>query len=209
MIWLYDKAICDDLANSFVETSADGHPVVKIIDPESVVGLAAQIKNDAITYPIVAITRKTDISVNDSLTNFTKHQIGVPAVIDEETNNLYYEKALPINLSYALTVLTTNTIDMDEIVKELVFKYIEMYFLTITLPYESKRNIRFGVVMDGGIEQSSSTAEYLQAGKLHQSIINLRCEGAVLISYAPMHLKRIAHEITPIVRPKFEHKNLI
>ena len=113
------------------------------------------------------------------------------------TNNLYYEKALPINLRYALTVLTTNTADTDEIVRELLFKYAQMYFLTIQLPYEADRKIRFGITLDLSqeVERKSGQLEYLKSGQIYQTIIPLRCEGCVMVHYTPAHLRRTAHEI--------------
>ena len=102
-------------------------------------------------------------------------------------------------MSYNLTVLTTNTTDMDELVKELLFKYTNMYFVVISLPYECKRQIRFGVTLaDDTIERSSSSSEYLTSGQLYQSIIHLKCEGCVLVSYTPAKLQRIDHNVQPI-----------
>ncbi len=198
MIYLYDRALCDDLAQSF-NPDAISNPVVRIVEPDAVIGLAAQIQNDNIKFPIVAVGRDADTSIDTSRTNFTYMHKGVAAVMDPETNLLYYEKVVPIKLGYHLTILTTNTADMDEMVKELLFKYSNMYFITMTLPYECHRKVRFGVTIDtsASIERSSGQLEYIQEGKLYQTIISLRCEGAVLVSYTPVKLKRFAHVIDP------------
>ena len=81
-----------------------------------------------------------------------------------------------------------------------MFKYINMYFLTIKLPYESNRKIRFGVSLskDSEIDRTSGVSEYRSEGKLYQSILTLNCEGAVLVSYTPVKLKRLEYEIDPI-----------
>lgn len=190
MIRLYDKAIVEDLKKSF-NYSDGSEPVVKVIDPEQIIGLAAQIQNDAVKFPIVALSRK-DYQIDTNRTNFTRAHMGVASVIDKKTNNLYYEKVIPITLAYDMTVLTTNQIDMDELIREILFKYTAMYFLTIKLPYECDRKVRFGVVVEPGadIEKSSGSTEYLASGSLYQSIIPLKCEGAVLVSYTPAHLRR-------------------
>lgn len=191
MLYLYDECITKDLIKSFNPESVE-NPVVKVIDPESVIGLAAQIQNDEISLPIVAVTRDSVTPIDTDRMNFTRAHIGVQSVLDPETNELYYEKAIPIELSYKLTVLTSNTADMDEIVRELLFKYISMYFLKFTLPYECKRQVRFGIIIDSNtdIERKSSSFEYLQTGELYQSIIPLKCEGCVLVSYTPAKLQR-------------------
>ncbi len=200
MLYLYDNAIVKDLQNSFDSDNANDS-VVKVISPESIISLVAQMKEDAVKFPVVALDRKPGTSIDTNRTNFTRIHKGVQSVIDPETNELYYEKAIPINLEYDMSILTTNTADMDELVKEILFKYTSMYFLTINLPYECNRKIRFGVVIDpDGIERKSGSYEYLSAGQLYETVIPIRCEGCVLVSYTPAKLVRVTHEIEPIIK---------
>lgn len=191
MLYLYDNAISEDLRKSF-NPDAVSDPLVRVVDPEAAVELAAQIQNDEVKYPIVALTRTPGVSVDKNRMNFTRAHRGVQAVLDPITNNLYYERAIPIQLSYKLTIITTNTADMDEIEREILFKYLSMYFLTFTLPYECKRKIRFGVTIDPDteIESKSGTYNYLSNGQLYETIIPLRCEGCVLVTYTPAKLTR-------------------
>lgn len=195
MLYLYDDAIAEDLQKGFNKVDGED-PVVRVISPEQVIGLAAQIQEDQIKFPIIALTRN-DYQIDNQRMNFTRAHMGVRSVIDSKTNNIYYEKAIPITLSYNMTLLTTNQIDMDELIKELLFKYTNMYFLTIKLPYECNRKIRFGIGINSNteIERSSGSAEYVESGKLYQSIIKFDCEGCVLVSYTPAHLKRSVSEI--------------
>ena len=195
MIYLYDEAIVSDMMRSF-NSDALGNPVVTIVDPENVMGIAAQIKDDAITFPIIAITRDSNVSIDTSRLNFTRLHKGVRSVINNRTNEIYYEQSMPINLSYKFTLLTTNVADMDELVREILFKYTSMYFLEIQLPYECNRKVRFGVVIDqdNAIERSSSSSEYIQSGQLHQTIVSLRCEGCVLVTYNKVKLQRMIHD---------------
>lgn len=207
MIWCYDHAICDDLNCSF---NTESQSVVKVVDPEGAVDIVAQIKDDNVKFPLVVLSRNNSYTIDQSRTNFTLMHKGVVAGIDPETNKMYIEKAIPISLEYKLTILTTNTADMDELMKELMFKYLQMYYLTITLPYESKRKIRFGVSLDrdSDIEQSSGSVQYLQSGSLYQSILPLKCEGCVLISYTPMQLRHEGIEVQPIDKEKLRTSNL-
>lgn len=188
MLYLYDNAIVDDLKQSF-NPGMSGSPVVKAVDDEGLIAIAAQIQNDEITFPIVAVVRG-DYKIDTNRTNFTLMHKGVAKVFDNETNMLYYEKAIPIELGYTLTVLTTNSADMDELVRELIFKYTSMYFLSIRLPYESDRIMRFGIRLntDAEIERESGTAEYLQNGRIYQTLIPLSLDGAMLFHYTPAKL---------------------
>lgn len=198
MLYKYDNAIVDDLKRSFNPENLP-NPVVSVVSPDQIIGLAAQLQNDSIKLPIIALTRNQE-QIDSSRTNFTAMHKGVATVIDNETNELYHEKVIPITLSYNLTIITSNTADMDEMIRELMFKYINMYFLTIKLPYESNRKIRFGVSLskDSEIDRTSGVSEYRSEGKLYQSILTLNCEGAVLVSYTPVKLKRLEYEIDPI-----------
>ena len=122
MIYLYDNALVEDLQKSFNPDVS--HPVVRIISPDQILGLAAQIQDDQISFPIVALERPDSIEINTQLTNFTWMHKGVSAVFDKKNNNFYHEKSIPINLSYILTVLATNQADMDEIIRELRIELI-------------------------------------------------------------------------------------
>lgn len=207
MIYLYEKAIIQDLIKSFNPDAVD-NPVVKVFGTEEAVGVAAQLQEDKIKLPIVILRRDGNYSIDTDRSNFTRMKKGVPCVFDNKTNTLYYEKALPIKLYYKLSVMSSNTVDVDELMKELIFKYNHMYYLTIKLPYESDRRIRFGVVwdVDQGVESVSSSFDYVQSGKLYESEITLRCEGCVLVSYTPVHLKRTEYEVTPISN---DHQDLV
>lgn len=196
MIYLYDNAIVDDLMLSFNPNHVE-NTVVKVVAPEQIIGLAAQIQNDEIGFPIVALTRNEDTSIDTSRMNFTRANRGVQAFMDTETNEMYYERAIPISLSYDLTLLTTNTADKDELLKEILFKYTSMYFLTIQLPYYCKRKIRFGIKVDtdSEIQHSSGIVEYIESGQLYQTIVPLKCDGCVMVNYTPTKLRRVSYEI--------------
>ena len=67
-----------------------------------------------------------------------------------------------------------------------------MYFLSIKVPYESNRTIRFGVriTSETDIDYSSGSGEYIKQGSLYQAIIPLKCDGCVLLTYTPVKLER-------------------
>jgi hypothetical protein len=85
-----------------------------------------------------------------------------------------------------------------------------MYYLTIKLPYEAERKIRFGVAIapDSDVQNTSGTFEYLEGGKLYQSIIPLTCEGCILVSYKAVRLKHISFEQVVPIGHEFLEENL-
>lgn len=197
MLYNYDNALAKDLEDSF-----NSNICVKVVDAEKGIDLAAQIENDRISFPLVLLTRYPDAPIDKNRYNFTRAHKGVATVIDKEKNELYFEKAVPVELKYDLTILTTNTVDRDELVKELLFKYTSMYFVSMDLPYESTRKIRFGVSVDveSEISNKSGVLDYLDSGTVYQSIIPLRCEGCVMLSYTPVKLKRSQLEVQPVYK---------
>ena len=196
MLWVYDNAIVEDLEKSFNPKNVP-NPAVTVVDPDNAIGLAAQVQEDKIQFPIVALTRSPSIPIDETLRNFTKMKKGIPTTFDNTTNNFYNERSIPVKLSYELSIFTTNTADMDEITREILFKYSSMYFLTIVVPYESKRKVRFGIIADvgDGIQIQSAASSYLAEGKLYASSIRLQCEGCVLLHYTKKKLQRIVNEV--------------
>ena len=199
MIYLYDEAIQKDLQKSFNPDNI-GSPIVRVMDAEQGLQVIAQAEGDNLRFPLVLLTRYPDTPIDKSRWNFTRAHRGVAALLDEKTNDLYYEKAIPIEVNYDLTILATNTADRDELSRELIFKYTDMYFITFELPYECNRKVRFGVTIDTDkdISSKSGTLEYLNAGTLYQTIIPLKCEGCVLVSYTPAKLQRSEYNINPV-----------
>ena len=208
MLYLYDQAICDDLKKSI--NSDNANPNVVISNAETYPGILAQIQNDTITYPLILIQRDEDMRIITELFNFSRAQFGIPAAFDNKTNNIYFEKSIPIDLQYTIRILSTNTADADELARELFYKYLAMYFLTIQLPYESDRKIRFGIEVDQdyGIKKESGNFEYLQSGTLYQSTIHLKTQGCVSLSYTGRHVERQVMDNTIQIAPPTGGSNL-
>lgn len=192
MLYLYDNAIAKDLQLAIDDKSSmNSH--VKVMDPGGLIGLLSQIEEDKLSFPILCLMRDDSIVLDSSRFNFTQSHFGHAEVIDPETNNVYLEQAIPIELRYALHILATNTADVDELIREILFKYTKQYFLTIDKPYESKTKLRFGVAIPPGteIQKQSSSGEYIKEGKLYESVVPLICEGAVYLNYTPKHIVRV------------------
>ena len=191
MIYIYDNAIVKDLLDSFDKDNY-GNSVVSVVPPDDILSIAAQVQDDKIHYPLIALSRAESIPIDSERMNFTRLHRGVATVFDNKTNNIYYEKVMPIKLQYTLICMATNTADVDELIREIMFKYTHQYFITIQIPYESKRKIRCGlrVDQDEEIQWHTTTSNYINEGKLHSAGITLHVDGAVMVSYTPAHLKR-------------------
>ena len=125
MLYLFDRAVVDDLKSSLTEEINQN---VFLTDAENYQGLLAQAQEDTITYPLILLHREEDTPIDTELMNFTRYKVGVPCVFDNKTNNVYYERALPVSLAYTLQIISTNVADTDELSRELFYKYISMYF---------------------------------------------------------------------------------
>lgn len=192
MLYLYDRELVDNIKSSLTEEMNQN---VVLTDAENYPGILAQIQDDTITYPLILLHREEDTPIIRELTNFTRMHVGVPCVFDNDKNNVYYERAIPVDVNYTLRILSTNVADTDELARELFYKYISMFYLTIQLPYESDRKIRFGVEVDSdyGIKRESGSFDYISTGALYQSTIRLKTKGCVMLSYTPRHLQRTVY----------------
>lgn len=189
MLWVYDEAIVKDLSDCIDPTGGLNGAVKQMNSVGGMIGILAQIQEDKLTFPALFLDRHSDTPLDPKRFNFAKTHSGVAAAFDTESNNVYIEKAIPIDLKYDLHVLTTNTADMDELIRELLFRYSSMYYLTIEVPYESKRKLRFGIAInpDTPIRREKGSTDY-ETYTIYESIIELECQGAVLLSYTPRHL---------------------
>jgi len=189
VLYLYDNAIVDDLKQSLTE---EANQNVFLTNVDNYQGILAQVQEDTITYPLILLHRDEDTPIRTDMMNFTRYKFGVPCVFDKKTNNVYYERALPVDLNYTLQIVSTNVADTDELSRELFYKYISMYYLTIRAPYESDRKLRFGVAvdMDYGIKHESGSFDYISTGALYQSTMRLKTEGCVSLTYTSRHLTR-------------------
>lgn len=192
MLWCYDNAVTADLA-SCIDPEGGANSTVKMMGEGGMMSIFAQLQDDKITFPAVFLQRHQETPLDPKRYNFTRMKKGVATTYDPEKNNIYFEKAVPIDLKYDLHILTTNTVDMDELQREILFRYSSMYYLTMEVPYESKRQIRFGIAInpDTPIRRNSGTTEYLESGKLYESIMELECQGAVMLTYTPRHMQGI------------------
>lgn len=190
MLWAYDDAIVQDLSNC-IDPEGGANSSVKMMGENGLMGVFAQIQDDRITFPAVFLQRHQETPLDPKRYNFTRMHKGVPTTYDPEKNTLYLEKAVPIDLKYDLHVLTTNTADMDELMREILFRYTGMYYITMTVPYESKRTIRFGIAInpDTSIRRNSGASDYIESGRLFESTMELECQGAVLLNYTPRHME--------------------
>lgn len=206
MLYLYDRALIDDIQNSI--NSDNANPNVVMAEASTYPGLIAQMQNDTITYPLIIVQRDENMPIITELTNFTRSHVGVPAAFDVKTNTIYNERALPVDLQYTLRILSHNVADTDELARELFYKYLSAYFLTIRLPYESDRKIRFGIEVDlgYGVRRESGTSEYLKSGPLYQSTIHLVTQGCVYLSYTGRHLTRQIYSNEIGIVPPFTPK---
>ena len=189
MLWAYDEAIIKDLSGC-IDPKGEANNTVRMMGEQGMMGIFAQLQEDRITFPAIYLQRSNETPLDAARYNYARLHQGVVAGFDHDTNNVYIEKALPIQLKYDLHVLTTNTADMDEIIRELLFRYSQMYYITMQIPYESKRNIRFGMAInpDTPIRRNSGVTEYVESGQLYESTLEIECQGAVLINYTPRHL---------------------
>ena len=84
MLYLYDRAICKDLEQSFTDDM--GTSAVKVVSPEQTSAVIAQIKEDKVQLPMISLIRDSDIPIDKSRLNLARAHNGISAVFDKENN---------------------------------------------------------------------------------------------------------------------------
>lgn len=169
MLEIYDKALYDNLVG-VLNKKSEKNIAVTIIGVEKVGGLPAKIASGQIKYPIIALSRDKEAPIKKD----------VKSAFNSEENE-GNEKVIPILLPYALTIITNNTDDMNEVFNNLLSQYSQTQFLTFSLPIESKREKRFGVSIDLNSNIERSSGEHPSFGKMYQTIIPLKSEGCLFV----------------------------
>jgi len=202
---LYDNAVVEDLQRDFITADGKLSVAVRMVDENQMMGVIAQIQSDEVEFPYVILSRVGGDTIDQNLKNFTMMHRGVPAVFEPTKNEFYHEKWIPIELGYDITVVGTNTAQIDEVLRELQFKYINMFYLTIRLPYESDRKIRFGIISTGDPpERGRMASGHMEDGHLYIATLPTECIGAGIVDYRKVKLKRLEGQIN-LVDPTTHH----
>ena len=98
----------------------------------------------------------------------------------EDKSEIILQKTIPLDIEYQLDVWTDNTKTVDNIVRELLFWFLENPDITVTNP--NGMDFQFSLIFDHDVENNSDVMSFEQLGRLYRMTVPMRLDNAVLFS---------------------------
>lgn len=185
MLQLYD----DKLFDYFKETFKADVAVVPVSEYWSVVSMHEE---GQLQLPAIVLGRTTWTNARE-LESWVIARKGRTDRIHD--NKIINEQAIPVQLDYTITLLTTTQDDIDELTSEVLFCILNYPRLTIDLPYGSDRQIHAQIIQNGDLQDSSTRDKFSETGILYQEIIPIRVLGSNIININKHNLRYIKLDV--------------
>ena len=179
MIQLYDEALCDYLKAAFTN-------LVAVVPVSEYWRVIAMHKEGQLQLPAICISRSNNTKDNE-LNSWVIGKKGRADRIQE--HKLITEQALPISLTYNITLLTTTQDDSDELTSEIIFLLLNKPRVRVKIPYGSERDIHGQISVSGDVTDSSMRDTFSDTGILYQSIIPVKMLGANIFNLEKRNLR--------------------
>lgn len=129
----YDDAIVAKLKNWMPQTTD-----LRVLGPDETTRLYAAIADDTedskITLPLIALSRNKDFSIESTIKQPKSFQ-GLKIKNDVVNNSTALMNVIPINTTYQLDILAKTRLEVDEYVRQFLFKLINNPLIIIDIPY--------------------------------------------------------------------------
>lgn len=203
----YDEAITQKIKSWLADSSK-----LRVISPEEsnrLIQLNAEDSNDQpLTLPLIAISRNKDIEIESTIKQ-NKSFDGLIIGKDSTAATTVHLNVLPIKTTYQLDIYTKKRIEVDEYVRQYLFKLINNPQIIIEIPYNNyivKHTANLRVL--NTISDTSDIATHVFAGQFYKWTIQLELQDGFLFSIPQKkNWKFVGYEVTmadKIVDPEEE-----
>lgn len=170
-MYLYDKAIVE----AFEFWTKDN---ITIVGPENAFQQYAEENKDQLTLPLAVLNRQPWKLKETSKS--TKTFDG--AKIVTETNKTIKLLAIPIELHYQLDLYAKTLTQCDNMVREFIFKIINVPKITLDIPYNRDIHLthHFNLKLGDTVENNSDIVEHINRGQYYRQTLDIYVEDAYL-----------------------------
>lgn len=173
---LYDKALLDKVHTWCGDTNVT---LLGVTETKHLWQMIADNNNDQpIQLPIIAIRRTDPYSINQ----IAKRPLSFDGLsLDSTLERTVQLNAIPITINYQIDVYTRYHEECDEVMRNLIFNFVNSPTLTINIPYRDiKLNHNSKITLASDVIDNSDIPERLVAGQFTRLTINLTVDDAYL-----------------------------
>jgi hypothetical protein len=205
----YDEAITQKIKGWLADASK-----LRVLSPDEstrLIQLRAEDSNDQpLQLPLLAISRNKDIEIESTIKQ-NKSFDGLTIGKDTDTTTTVHLNVIPIKTTYQLDIYTKKRIEVDEYVRQYLFKLINNPQIIIEIPYNNclvshTANLR----VLNTVSDTSDIPSHLFAGQFYRWTIQLELQDGFLFSIPQkQNWKLVGCEVSvvdKIVDPTWEYE---
>lgn len=170
------KSYDDAIINNFRQVFND--ETISILPVENAIRFSAQLQKDDVTFPMISTTR-LGYSIRNSDVNFNAKMIGSFKGRNGLNDNMFAQ-VIPIRIEYQLDVFTVERAVGDEIVRELIFYFMQHPTLKAHFDYGLNIDHNFNLFLNDDIVDNSDTVEHVNSGVMFRNTLTFYTDDAVL-----------------------------
>lgn len=185
-IGYYDDAVTQKIHNWLADSSK-----LRVLSPDEssrLMQLKADESNDAsIKLPIISISRNKDIEIESAIKQ-NKSFDGLIIGKDENTSTTIHLNVIPIKTTYQLDIYTKTRKEVDEYVRQYLFKLINNPQIIIEIPYNGyivRHTANLRVL--NTISDTSDIPTHIFNGQFYKWTIQLELQDGFLFSIPQKH----------------------
>lgn len=170
------KSYDDAIITKFREVFNDD--TISILPVENAIRFSAQLQKDNVEFPMISTTR-LGYSIRNNDVNFNAKMIGSFKGRNGLNDNIFAQ-VVPIRIEYQLDVFTVDKVDGDEIVRELIFFFLQHPTLKAHFEYGLNIDHNFNLFLNDDIVDNSDTVNHVNTGVMFRNTLTFYTDDAIL-----------------------------
>ena len=182
----YDEAITNKIKGWLADSSK-----LRVLSPDEsnrIIQLNAEdSKDEPLKLPLIAISRNKDIEIESTIKQ-NKSFDGLIIGKDDNTATTIHLNVIPIKTTYQLDIYTKKRIEVDEYVRQYLFKLINNPQIIIEIPYNNyivRHTANLRVL--NTISDTSDIPTHIFNGQFYKWTIQLELQDGFLFSIPQRH----------------------
>lgn len=168
----YDDAIINEFRRVFNDNT------IYILPVENAIRFSAQLSKDNVKFPMISTTR-LGYSIRNENVSFPAKMVGSFVNRDGKNNNIFAQ-TVPIRIEYQMDVFTVDRQSCDEIIRELIFFFLQHPTLVAHFEYGLDIDHNFNLYLNDEIVDNSDTVEHVNNGVMFRNTLTFYTDDALL-----------------------------